>query len=138
MEQMPAEPQGFGQPIDRGRSRRTGELIATALLWPVVVCLMAVLGYFALWVVGFSGTYSSPSCSARNSAAGCDRAAVERAGDLLILGAVLLPVLAVIMSVVLAVVKRFTRRFAWCPAYLWPLLCVLLQLLCLWWAQALT
>lgn len=138
---MPPEPAGIGTPGVRGpRERRVADIVACALLWVAVCGLALISAFWFFWDLAWSGTFSSPSCGGQ--AEHCAEAEREAAADggLLLLAALVIPAVALVVNVIVAIVSRATtqrrptsRRL---PLFLWPLLAVAFQALCLWIARS--
>jgi hypothetical protein len=124
---MPAEPDRFGE-SSRKAGSRVADIVAAVVLWAGVCGLALLNGFWFLWYLAWSGTFSASSCSGR--ADRCDEEGTAADQELLLLGAVVIPMAAVVTSLVLAVLarRRARRRF---PPSIWPLLAVGGQALCL-------
>ncbi|MGW0177764.1 hypothetical protein [Nocardia sp. NPDC003345] len=119
-----------------GSRRRVADAVAAVVLWAGVGVLAVVSGFRSLWLVAWSGTFSSPSCTGQPDLCAEQQARMHL--DLLLLGAFGAPVLALLATVVVWVAgRRSSRRGTGrrgVPLFVWPALAVLVQAGCLWWA----
>ncbi|MEU8894588.1 hypothetical protein [Nocardia sp. NPDC048505] len=121
--------------------RRAAEIAAAVLLWLIAAFLTLALGLYFLFALGGSGTPSSPSCDGgHNTAPGCDAERNSAALGWLALSFLAVPIAAAAANIAVAAGQRRARRAGrarrgW-PLFVWPLLCMALQLLCFWAAQA--
>ncbi len=133
---MPPEPTGFAVPVPHGyRDRRVVDVIACLVLWAVVFALALISAFWFFWHVAMAGTFSSPSCTGQPDTCAEAERESETASGVLLLAVVVIPGVALVVNVVVAFANRaFARRgpaSRRLPLFVWPLLAIACQALCL-------
>lgn len=129
-----------GQPAEAGQhggqdkgSQSGVDSAATAMLWFVVCCLVLVNAFLLISRLTLLGVFVAVECRPHDP---CTKHDVEYdpTEDLLILGAVGIPIIAGAANLVAVLASRALakRGYGWrWPIFVWPLLAIAIQVMCL-------